>query len=158
MELILQKFKLFVIGFFSSIALISLSLLFGFSANADEYPNKPIEIVIHAKYGGGTDTTARMASIRSRRILKTDIRIVSKRGGAGAKAQNYVLTRPADGYTVMALTQTHLYTMARCKSNMKIDDIVDRKVLDLSLMPNGLHQSMIASDFSDLIEYLSSRK
>ena len=124
MELILQKFKLFVIGFFSSIALISLSLLFGFSANADEYPNKPIEIVIHAKYGGGTDTTARMASIRSRRILKTDIRIVSKRGGAGAKAQNYVLTRPADGYTVMALTQTHLYTMARGKSNMKIDDIV----------------------------------
>ena len=124
MELILQKFKLFVIGFFSSISLISLSLLFGFSANADEYPNKPIEIVIHAKYGGGTDTTARMASIRSRRILKTDIRIVSKRGGAGAKAQNYVLTRPADGYTVMALTQTHLYTMARGKSNMKIDDIV----------------------------------
>ena len=41
---------------------------------------------------------------------------------------------------------------------IKIDDIVDRKVLDLSLMPNGLHQSMIASDFSDLIEYLSSRK
>ena len=41
---------------------------------------------------------------------------------------------------------------------IKIDDIVDRKILDLSLMPNGLHQSMIASDFSDLIEYLSSRK
>ena len=124
MELILQKFKLFVIGFFSSIALISLTFLVGFSANADEYPNKPIDIVIHAKYGGGTDTTARMASIRSRRILKTDIRIVSKRGGAGAKAQNYVLSKPADGYTVMALTQTHLYTMARGKSNMKIDDIV----------------------------------
>ena len=41
---------------------------------------------------------------------------------------------------------------------IKIDDIVDRKILDLSLMPNGLHQSMIVSDFSDLIEYLSSRK
>ena len=82
----------------ASIFMVLLSIiLFGFSANADEYPNKPIEIVIHAKYGGGTDTTARMASIRSRRILKTDIRIVSKRGGAGAKAQNYVLTRPADG-------------------------------------------------------------
>ena len=35
-----------------------------------------------------------------------------------------MLTRPADGYTVMALTQTHLYTMARGKSNMKIDDII----------------------------------
>ena len=94
------------------------------TAIADKYPNKPIELVIHAKYGGGTDTTARMVSIRTRRNLGTDISIVAKRGGSGAKAQNYVLTKPADGYTVMALTQSHLYTMARGKSNMKIDDIV----------------------------------
>ena len=65
-----------------------------------------------------------MVSIRTRRNLKTDISIVAKRGGSGAKAQNYVLTRPADGYTIMALTQSHLYTMARGKSKMKIDDIV----------------------------------
>ena len=94
------------------------------TAIADKYPNKPIELVIHAKYGGGTDTTARMVSIRTRRNLGTDISIVAKRGGSGAKAQNYVLTKPADGYTIMALTQSHLYTMARGKSNMKIDDIV----------------------------------
>ena len=124
MKLIFQKFKLFVIGIISTIAFATSFLLLGSAANADKYPSKPIELVIHAKYGGGTDTTARMLSIRSRRILKTDIRIVSKRGGAGAKAQNYVLTKPANGYTVMALTQTHLYTMARGKSNMKIDDIV----------------------------------
>ena len=101
----------------STVGLVSI-------ASADKYPNKPIELVIHAKYGGGTDTTARMVSIRTRRNLKTDISIVAKRGGSGAKAQNYVLTKPADGYTIMALTQSHLYTMARGKSNMKIDDIV----------------------------------
>ena len=50
-------------------------------ASADKYPNKPIELVIHAKYGGGTDTTARMVSIRTRRNLGTDISIVAKRGG-----------------------------------------------------------------------------
>ena len=49
-------------------------------ANADKYPSKPIELVIHAKYGGGTDTTARMVSIRTRRNLKADISIVAKRG------------------------------------------------------------------------------
>ena len=65
-----------------------------------------------------------MVSIRARRNLGTDISIVSKRGGSGAKAQNYVLTKPANGYTVMALTQSHLYTMARGKSNMKINDLV----------------------------------
>ena len=109
----------------SAIALAGLSTFGLISiANADKYPNKPIQLVIHAKYGGGTDTTARMVSIRTRRNLKTDISIVAKRGGSGAKAQNYVLSRPADGYTIMALTQSHLYTMARGKSKMKIDDIV----------------------------------
>ena len=112
----------------TGLSLITLTGLGAFglisSANADKYPSKPIELVIHAKYGGGTDTTARMVSIRTRRNLGTDISIVAKRGGSGAKAQNYVLSKPADGYTIMALTQSHLYTMARGKSKMKIDDIV----------------------------------
>ena len=90
----------------------------------DEFPSKPIEVVIHSSYGGGTDTTARMMMIRSRRNLETDMYVVSKRGGSGAAAQEYVLSRPADGYTIMALTQTHLYTIAQGKSPMKIDDIV----------------------------------
>jgi len=110
---------------FGAIAIAGISTFSLVStAIADKYPNKPIELVIHAKYGGGTDTTARMVSIRTRRNLGTDISIVAKRGGSGAKAQNYVLTKPADGYTIMALTQSHLYTMARGKSNMKINDIV----------------------------------
>ncbi len=96
-----------------------------FTASAqEEFPNKPIEVVIHSSYGGGTDTTARMMMIRSRRNLETDMYVVSKRGGSGAAAQEYVLSRPADGYTIMALTQTHLYTIAQGKSPMKIDDII----------------------------------
>ena len=92
---------------------------------ADEFPgDKTIEVVIHAKYGGGTDTTARMMMIRSRRILGTDMVVVSKRGGGGAAAQAYVNGKPADGYTLMALTQTHLYTMARGKGGMEIADMV----------------------------------
>jgi len=94
------------------------------AAIADDFPSKPIEVVIHSSYGGGTDTTARMMMIRSRRNLETDMFVVSKRGGSGATAQGYVLSKPADGYTVMALTQTHLYTMAQGKSDMKIDDII----------------------------------
>ena len=80
--------------------------------------------MIHASYGGGTDTTARMMSVRTRRNLKADIQVVGKRGGSGAKAQNYTLTRPKDGCTIMALTESHFYTMARGKSKMKIGDLV----------------------------------
>lgn len=107
----------------SLIISFGLTLSFAYAQDKKSYPCD-IEVVIHSSYGGGTDTTARMMMIRSRRNLGVDMRVVAKRGGAGAKAQNYVLSKPADGCTLIALTQSHLYTMARGKSNMKIDDLV----------------------------------
>ena len=131
-EIMTNNFKK-LFGFFSVAALILTSLTGTADAashakkKSGSYATKgcdPIQVVIHASYGGGTDTTARMMSVRTRRNLKADIQVVGKRGGSGAKAQNYTLTRPKDGCTIMALTESHLYTMARGKSNMKIDDLV----------------------------------
>lgn len=99
-----------------------LSSSAGFAA--DKFPSQTIQVVIHSAYGGGTDVTARMMSIRTRRELKQDIQILSKQGGSGAKAHQYALSRPKDGHTVLALTQSHLYTIARGKSPLKIDDVV----------------------------------
>lgn len=98
----------------------------GMTAMAAEkkFPSKTIDVVIHAKYGGGTDTTARMMMIRSRRILGVDMRVIGKRGGSGAKAHAFAAKRPRDGYTLVALTQTHFYTIARGKSSITIDDLV----------------------------------
>jgi len=93
-------------------------------AQADEFPTKPIEVVIHSSYGGGTDVTARMMMIRSRRILKTDMSVIAKRGGSGAAAHEYAMGKPRDGYTMLALTQSHLYTIALGKSSITIDDVV----------------------------------
>ena len=109
----------------SMIALGGAIALGSFAAIAqDKFPNKTIEIVIHSKYGGGTDTTARMMMIRSRRTLGVDMRVVAKRGGSGAKAHSYAMGKAKEGYTVLALTQSHLYTIARGKSPLTIDDVV----------------------------------
>ena len=90
----------------------------------EKFPSQTIQVVIHSEYGGGTDVTARMMSIRTRKELGGDIQIVSKRGGSGAAAHKYAMSRPKDGHTLLALTQTHLYTIALGKSPLKIDDLV----------------------------------
>jgi putative tricarboxylic transport membrane protein len=116
-----------LLSFLSVFALALASMMNTSFAAEETYATKgcdPVQVVIHASYGGGTDTTARMMSIRTRRYLNADIQVVGKRGGSGAKAQNYTLTKPKDGCTIMALTESHLYTLARKKSDMKIDDIV----------------------------------
>lgn len=93
-------------------------------AAEDKFPSKTIDVVIHSKYGGGTDITARMMMIRARKELGVDMRVIAKIGGSGAKAHQFVALRPKDGYTMLALTQTHLYTIARGRSVLKIDDVV----------------------------------
>ncbi len=93
-------------------------------AAGDKFPSDTIKVIIHTTYGGGTDITARMMSMRARRILKVDIQIMSQRGGSGAKAHQFAQRQPKDGYTILALTQSHLYTIARGKSVLKIDDLV----------------------------------
>lgn len=92
-------------------------------AAAEEYPSKTIEVITHAGAGGGTDVTTRMMMLRSRRTLKTDMVVANKRGGNGAAAMNYFLTRPADGYTVLAFTIGHAITVAKGKTQLTLDDI-----------------------------------
>ncbi len=109
----------------SAVAVAALLCAAATSAPAQEkFPSKTVEVVIHSSYGGGTDTTARMMMIRTRRELEADMVVTAQRGGSGAKAHQYALGKDRDGHTVLALTQTHLYTIARGKSPLTIDDVV----------------------------------
>ena len=101
----------------------AVTLIMSATAFAEDFPSQPIEVVTHASAGGGTDTTARTMLIRARRTLDTDAFVNIQRGGGGAVAMNYVAERPADGHTVMAITPTHLITMARGRAPIGIDDI-----------------------------------
>lgn len=94
------------------------------SQAADKFPSRTIEVVIHAKQGGGSDTTARMMIHGTEKILGVRMRVVIKRGGSGARAHAYVKSRPRDGHTILALTPTHLYTIARGRSALQIGDLV----------------------------------
>jgi len=48
---------------------------------------------------------------------------VNKRGGGGAAAMNYFMTRPADGNTILTFTVGHAITMAMGKTKLKVEDM-----------------------------------
>ncbi len=106
------------------VAFAAVALAAGSALAQDGYPCKTIEVVTHAGAGGGTDVTTRMMMLRSRRELKADMVVVSKRGGGGATAMNYINGRDRDGCTIMTITPTHLLTIARGKSPLKVEDLV----------------------------------
>jgi tripartite-type tricarboxylate transporter receptor subunit TctC len=73
----------------------------GISATAQDYPNKPIRIVVPYSPGGGTDAVARMMAQRLSVTLGQSV-VVENRPGASANiGSEFVARAPADGYTIL---------------------------------------------------------
>jgi tripartite-type tricarboxylate transporter receptor subunit TctC len=90
----------------------------------DSFPSRAIDIVTHASPGGGTDTTARSLLRGARAALGQNMAVVPRTGGGGVVAMNYVNSRPRDGHTVLAITPTHLFAIARGQGPFGIDDLI----------------------------------
>src|SRR5512140_849058 len=102
--------KTFVIA-----AALSLAALAGTPARAQDYPNKPITIVVPFAPGSGTDQMARMMAQIITNEYKIPVLVDDKAGASGFIAAQYVAKAPPDGYTVLMTTNTthaaneHLY-------------------------------------------------
>ena len=80
---------------------LGLLALHASSASAEDYPTRPIRIIVPSAAGGGFDLTARIISEKLSETLGKPV-IVENRTGAGTLiGTQYVTTMPADGYTLL---------------------------------------------------------
>src|SRR5215471_17322075 len=87
-------------------AVVVLALLFaGALATADDYPNRPITLIVPYPPGGGVDTMGRLIGQKLSAALGQQV-IIENRGGAGGMLGTRTAVKAApDGYTlVMTLT------------------------------------------------------
>ncbi|HUI97375.1 MAG TPA: tripartite tricarboxylate transporter substrate binding protein [Xanthobacteraceae bacterium] len=82
-------------------ALAGLALLVGGAAKAaDEYPTKPVRVLVPYGAGGVGDLTVRILTQALGDNLKQRFIIENRPGAGGAIAMEAVLSAPADGYTL----------------------------------------------------------
>jgi len=75
---------------------------------AAQYPNKPIKLVVPFIAGSAPDALARSVADRLGTRLGQPI-VIENRGGAGGNVgAEYAAKQPADGYTLMLATSSHL--------------------------------------------------
>lgn len=70
------------------------------AARADEYPNKPITMIVPFAAGGPTDVLARIFAERMRQSLGQTVLVENVTGAAGSIAVGRVVRSAPDGYTV----------------------------------------------------------
>ena len=84
--------------------LLALSLAFAFGgacAQAGDYPNKQIRIVVPFTAGGSSDVQARMLADHLGKLYKQTVIVENKPGAGGHIGGKTVVDAPADGYTLM---------------------------------------------------------
>jgi tripartite-type tricarboxylate transporter receptor subunit TctC len=73
-------------------------------AIAQNYPNKPIKLIVPFPPGGPTDIVARPLAQMLGESMKQSVIVENKGGAGGSVAADFVAKSPPDGYTIMVGT------------------------------------------------------
>ncbi len=107
--------------------LIALSAYQYFKAGSylgNEYPRKPIRVVVPFQPGGGSDTFVRIVqkAINDNELMPQPLVVVNKPGGGTSIGSGYVKNARADGYTILCLHEALMVAKSTGQSPNGPDD------------------------------------
>src|ERR1044072_2334805 len=136
-----------------------LFALLSFPAQAQDYPNKSVRMVVGFPPGGGTDVVARIITPRYSELLGQPVVIESRPGATGTMAAGQVAKTAPDGYTIM---MGHVSVNAIAPAlfgNLSYDVIKDFAPVGIAAAVPHLvtvHPSLQVSSLRELISHLKS--
>ena len=89
------------------ILLMTLGLLIGAPALAQDWPTKPVRIVVPFPPGGSADPIARILATKLQAALGQPFVVENKAGASGSIGTGMVAKSPADGYSWVIVFDTH---------------------------------------------------
>jgi tripartite-type tricarboxylate transporter receptor subunit TctC len=81
-------------------AFAAVALAAALPVAAQNYPTRPITLIVPWGAGGGTDATARILASLMEKELGQPINVVNRTGGSGVVGHAAIASSPADGYTI----------------------------------------------------------
>ena len=143
--------------FFLSPGLLLLCSFFSIVAHAQEYPNKPITMVMPYAPAGPGDAITRLFAGSMQKILGQQILVDNTSGASGSIGTAKVAKSKPDGYTLLMIHVSHATNMAMYK-NLSYHPVDDFEPIGLAT--NGPMLIVARNDFppKDLNEFVSYLK
>jgi tripartite-type tricarboxylate transporter receptor subunit TctC len=114
----------------AKIALVILSAIASTSLAAQEWPSKPIRIVVGFGAGGGTDIAARIVAQVLSEAFGQPVVVENRAGAGGTTAAEMVARSPKDGYTALMMSNAHAVSAAMY-STLRYDPVADFQMVSM---------------------------
>jgi tripartite-type tricarboxylate transporter receptor subunit TctC len=88
-------------------SLLTAAALFSSPVQAQEWPTRPIRLIVAYGPGGMTDTTARLVAVPMGQYLGQPVVVENRPGASGAVAAAFVASTTPDGYTILEDATSH---------------------------------------------------
>lgn len=88
-----------------------------------DYPTRPIRYVLHVSPGGATDVMARKLAIGLEQVLGKTVVVENKAGGRGAQQMVELTSAKPDGYTIGAVTGSHIGSFNQTLKQFNVDSV-----------------------------------
>ena len=115
---------------FLATALLLLATLLPLPSHAQEYPTKPVTIVIPFPPGGSNDVLGRFLADRLGKLWNQPVIVENRPGGGSAIGSSYVAKSPPDGYR-MVLVSSSYTTNAATRTDLPFDPLKDLKPVSM---------------------------
>lgn len=124
------------------------------TAVAQQWPTKPVRLIVPFAPGGGTDVQARLLTAALQNSTGQSFIVDNRTGASGLIAYHLLIEQPPDGYTVLFTSGSISVVSTLYASRMKFDPLADlTPVTWLSSTPLvlSLHPSVPAKSPKELI-------
>ena len=144
-------------AFAAAIYCAALLLTSSLPLRADDYPSRPITLIVPSPPGGGTDTQARILAPKLSEILGQTV-VIENRGGASGNIGAQAVAKAApDGYTLLAMISSHVMNPFVLKS-VPYDLDRDFAMISRTVSAPGVivgNPSLPAKNLKELLNYLN---
>src|SRR5579871_1014721 len=109
---------------FAALSLAALCLAAA-PAAAQDYPTRPVRVLVGFTPGAAADITARVLASRMSQILNQQVVVENKPGAGSSLAADYVSHAAKDGYTLLIGTSANLTNAVISQPNLGFDFVKD---------------------------------
>ena len=137
--------------------LTALLLLFTMYAAAQDYPNKPIRLIVNTAAGGLMDVTARLTADHLGKALGQRVVVENRTGSGGNIGTDAVAKSAPDGYTLGLIQLGNVAINPHVYPNMPFDpfnDLVPIAPITSSPVLIVASSRLPVSDLKGLIEFV----